>query len=217
MYTSKGKQRRRVAWCFQITLSIVSATACSECEAFRFSSLLSRRPQSISRNIRSSSLAGCLPGKAHSLYLNRPESIFQVRFVKFHLTVINQPTPWNRVRTTSTSASQELFLYVMQPGGSLPCLQQPATRLPGATGILSMLSICTTCFNSFPSTRCPYRRSLSPQFFCSMHATCPTHPILVFIDSWRQILIMNLLLCNFMEPPIPSTYVLENPQSVFFS
>ena len=40
-----------------------------------------------------------------------------------------------------------------------------------------------------------------------MHATCPTHPILVFIDSWRQVRIMNLLLCNFMEPPIPSTQV----------
>ena len=48
---------------------------------------------------------------------------------------------------------------------------------------------------------------MSPQFlFCSMHATCPTHPILVFIDSWRQVPIVNLL-CSFVEPPNPSTKV----------
>jgi hypothetical protein len=68
--------------------------------------LLAWRPQNISHNIRSSSLTGCVPGNTHSLYLNRPESIFKVRFVKFHLTVTNQPTPWNWVRTNGTSASQ---------------------------------------------------------------------------------------------------------------
>jgi hypothetical protein len=82
----------------------------------------------------------------------------------------------------------------MQPGGSLPCSQQPDTCLPGATRILSMLSTCNTYFNSFPSTRCPSRQFLSlrcPNIFFSTHAAC--HPILVFIDSWPQVLIMNLM------------------------
>jgi len=68
--------------------------------------LLAWRPQNIFHNIRSSSLTGYLPGNTHSLYLNRPESIFKVRFVKFHLTVTNQPIPWSWVRTISALASQ---------------------------------------------------------------------------------------------------------------
>ena len=117
MYTSKGKQRRRlVAWCF---LKGCVYRICNGMQWLRSlqipSFLLAWRPQNISHSIRSSSLTGCLPGNTHSPQLNRPESIFKVRFVKFHLTVTNQPTPWNWVRTTSTSASQKISCILCNP------------------------------------------------------------------------------------------------------
>ena len=101
--------------------------------------------------------------------------------MKFHLTVTNQPTPWNWVRTTSTSASQKIFYILCNPEVHYRAHNSPPLVNPEPHESCPCSALVLPVLIAF-HLRVALRGGLFPSdvptvsfLFCSVHATCPTH------------------------------------------